>query len=56
MDSGDFQVQYIDIVGNVCFETVNAVCKFHAADLVRARLPVDEILSITELPHPWMQE
>lgn len=56
MGSGIFEVQYIDTVGNVCFESVSAVCNYNAADLVRSRLPVDEIVSITELPYAWLQE
>jgi hypothetical protein len=54
MGSGEFKVHYIDVAGCVCFETIKAVCAGNAADLIRARLPVDEIVSVKEISHPWI--
>lgn len=51
-----FSVQYMDTCGNVGFETVSAVNVYHASDLVRARLPVDEILRVVEVQYDWLPE
>jgi hypothetical protein len=56
MGSGEFKVHYIDIAGCICFEVVKAINEGNAADLIRASLPVDEIVSINEVPHPWIME
>ena len=56
MDYNKFEVKYIDIDGNVCFEIVRAVDELSALDIVKTALQVDEIVSVRVVPWVLLPE